>query len=111
MHEAAIYGHLDILQYLIEKKGADLVHLTDNTFGMTPLHSACSGGAFACVKYLLSIGADPEVKDKVRHRHPLPLSARLLLSFVLSYAAVAAATAAAPAHAAYAAPLPSLSDA
>ena len=84
MYLAAEKGHLDILQYLIEKKGADLVHLTANG-GRNPLHRACHFGHLACVKYLLSVGANPEAKDKVRHRHPPPppLSPPLLSAILL----------------------------
>ena len=62
MHEAAGKGYLDILQYLVEKGCADLVHAT-NFMRMTPLHKACREGRLACVKLLMSIGADPEAKD------------------------------------------------
>ena len=62
MYDAARAGHLDILQYLVEEKGADLVHATCND-GSTPLSFACSRGHLACVKYLVSVGADPEAKN------------------------------------------------
>ena len=69
MHYAAGEGHLDILQYLIEKKGGDLVHLTAND-GNTPLHTACHNGHL-CAK-LLERGAVVDQKDNVRTapRHP-----------------------------------------
>ena len=77
MHVAAAKGHLDILLYFVEKKGADLVHKAGGYNAFTPLHNACSGGHLACVKYLMSVGANPEARDIVRHRHPPPLSHHL----------------------------------
>ena len=68
MQYAAMYGHVDILQYLFEKGGADLIHAT-NSYGGTPLHFSCYFGRLACIKYLARQGADLEAKTKVRHRH------------------------------------------
>ena len=70
MHDAAGYGSVDILQYLVETGGVDLVHAT-GIYGHTPLHCACIKGhrrgpqaraILACAQYLESLGADLEAK-------------------------------------------------
>ena len=62
LHYAAIEGHVDMSAYLVEKGGADLVHVKDKVGG-TPLPVACFWGRVACAKYLVSQGADVEAKD------------------------------------------------
>jgi len=51
LHVASRYGHLDVVQYMVEQKGA-LVHILDD-FGCTPLHCAAKGGSWPVFEYLL----------------------------------------------------------
>jgi len=51
LHVACRYGHLDIVQYLVEQKGAHLNIVDD--LGCTPLHCAAKGGSCPVFEYLL----------------------------------------------------------
>ena len=56
-----MYGHLEVVKYLLEKGGAE-VNVKDN-FGMTALHYAAENGHLEVVKYLLEKGgAEVNVK-------------------------------------------------
>ncbi|XP_008398616.1 myotrophin [Poecilia reticulata] len=59
LHYAADFGHLKVVEYLLEK-GAD-VNATDK-HGLTPLICACFEGHCDCVKILLEKGADRNIK-------------------------------------------------
>ena len=58
LHWASIYGHLDIVRYLVEEQQCD-VECRDK-YGGTPLHCAALGGRLDIVQYLISErGCDP----------------------------------------------------
>ena len=56
LHEAAALKSLNIIKYLVEKRGAD-VNAIDSD-GKTPLHKAAWQGRIDAVKYLVSKGAN-----------------------------------------------------
>ncbi|XP_042658508.1 protein phosphatase 1 regulatory subunit 27 [Tyto alba] len=58
LHEAVLTGNLDCVELLV-KYGAD-IHQRDAN-GWTPLHMACSDGHAHIARYLLTLGASPEV--------------------------------------------------
>ncbi|XP_029292892.1 protein phosphatase 1 regulatory subunit 27b [Cottoperca gobio] len=60
MHEAVLTGNLDCVKLLV-LHGAD-IHQRDKE-GWTPLHMACSDGFPHIARYLLSLGADPELEN------------------------------------------------
>ncbi|CAG06137.1 unnamed protein product, partial [Tetraodon nigroviridis] len=60
IHEAVLSGNLDCVQLLVQH-GAD-IHQRDEE-GWTPLHMACSDGFPHIARYLLSLGADPELEN------------------------------------------------
>ena len=69
LHIAACEGHLQILEYLIEKQKADV-----NMKGFlekTPLHYACEKGDLEVTKYLVSKKADLNAKDIYNEYTPL----------------------------------------
>ncbi|MEY2393422.1 ankyrin repeat domain-containing protein [Wolbachia endosymbiont of Tettigetta isshikii] len=51
LHLIAEKGHLDIVEYLVDKKKADF-NIKDND-GRTPLHFAASNGRLEIVQYLI----------------------------------------------------------
>ena len=55
LHYAARLGHLDIVEYLVQRVGLD-VEVYNNDY-KRPLHEAASMGHRACVAYLLREGA------------------------------------------------------
>lgn len=64
MHQAAKYGHDDMIKVMIEK-GAD-VNVTEDkpaNAGDTPLHTACSYGNADVVKVLMENGADDAMQN------------------------------------------------
>lgn len=70
IHYAAFDGREVILKYLVNGCGVEV-----NTMGegnITPLHSAVSGGRPEMVRLLLTLGADPNLKDG-HGRTPLAL--------------------------------------
>jgi ankyrin repeat protein len=58
MRRAAYNGHLDIVKYLIEEKGADIHDTNDHAF-----RNACENGDVDMVKYLVEKGANINVED------------------------------------------------
>ncbi|XP_056892755.1 protein phosphatase 1 regulatory subunit 27b [Takifugu flavidus] len=60
IHEAVLSGNLECVKLLVHH-GAD-IHQRDEE-GWTPLHMACSDGFPHIARYLLSLGADPELKN------------------------------------------------
>ena len=52
LHLTCRNGWLDVVKYLIEEKGLDLLE-KDTTHGATPLHFACTSGSIELVKYLI----------------------------------------------------------
>ncbi|XP_044044754.1 protein phosphatase 1 regulatory subunit 27b [Siniperca chuatsi] len=60
IHEAVLSGNLECVKLLIHY-GAD-IHQRDEE-GWTPLHMACSDGFPHIARYLLSLGADPELEN------------------------------------------------
>uniref|UniRef100_A0A3Q3W4M2 Uncharacterized protein n=1 Tax=Mola mola TaxID=94237 RepID=A0A3Q3W4M2_MOLML len=60
IHEAVLSGNLECVKLLVQY-GAD-VHQRDEE-GWTPLHMACSDGFPHIARYLLSLGADPELEN------------------------------------------------
>ncbi|KAJ3204266.1 hypothetical protein HDU67_009690 [Dinochytrium kinnereticum] len=58
---AAVGGHLNVLQYLIETRGCDK-DLVDRE-GRSALHTSAMLGRINAVKYLISIGCDKELRD------------------------------------------------
>uniref|UniRef100_A0A3B5PWY4 Protein phosphatase 1, regulatory subunit 27b n=2 Tax=Xiphophorus TaxID=8082 RepID=A0A3B5PWY4_XIPMA len=61
IHEAVLTGNLECVQLLVHY-GAD-IHQRDEE-GWTPLHMACSDGFPHIARYLLSLGADPELENE-----------------------------------------------
>ncbi|XP_078126205.1 protein phosphatase 1 regulatory subunit 27b [Sander vitreus] len=60
IHEAVLSGNLECVKLLLHH-GAD-IHQRDEE-GWTPLHMACSDGFPHIARYLLSLGADPELEN------------------------------------------------
>ncbi|XP_059200003.1 protein phosphatase 1 regulatory subunit 27b [Centropristis striata] len=60
LHEAVLSGNLETVKLLVEH-GAD-VHQRDEE-GWTPLHMACSDGFPHIARFLLSVGADPQLEN------------------------------------------------
>ncbi|XP_049427467.1 protein phosphatase 1 regulatory subunit 27-like [Epinephelus fuscoguttatus] len=60
LHEAVLSGNLDCVKLLVQL-GAD-IHQRDEE-GWTPLHMACSDSFPHIARYLLSLGADPELEN------------------------------------------------
>ncbi|XP_013887688.1 protein phosphatase 1 regulatory subunit 27b [Austrofundulus limnaeus] len=60
IHEAVLSGNLDCVKLLVHY-GAD-IHQRDEE-GWTPLHMACSDRFPHIARYLLSLGADPELEN------------------------------------------------
>ncbi|KAK2919467.1 protein phosphatase 1 regulatory subunit 27b isoform X1 [Channa argus] len=65
IHEAVLSGNLECVKLLFQY-GAD-VHQRDEE-GWTPLHMACSDGFPHIARYLLSLGADPELENNCGER-------------------------------------------
>lgn len=61
LHEAAKYGDLEVVEYLVEK-GANVNEKDDD--GYTPLHVAAKKGYLEIVEYLVEKGAKINEKDK-----------------------------------------------
>lgn len=62
LYTACIYGHVDMMQVLVEA-GCDIGKA--DLGGLTPLHIAAEKGQAAAVAYLLSCGADRNVPDTI----------------------------------------------
>ena len=62
IHIACIFGHLNILRYLVEEKGVpvDQKDLTEKT----PLHYACENDHISIVQYLIEKGANVNSQDQ-----------------------------------------------
>ncbi|XP_061888408.1 protein phosphatase 1 regulatory subunit 27b [Entelurus aequoreus] len=60
IHEAVLSGNLECVELLV-RYGAD-IHQRDEE-GWTPLHMACSDGFPHIARYLLSLGADPNLEN------------------------------------------------
>ncbi|XP_023152467.1 protein phosphatase 1 regulatory subunit 27b [Amphiprion ocellaris] len=60
IHEAVLSGNLECVKLLVHY-GAD-IHQRDEE-GWTPLHMACSDSFPHIARYLLSLGADPELEN------------------------------------------------
>ncbi|XP_017292345.1 protein phosphatase 1 regulatory subunit 27b isoform X2 [Kryptolebias marmoratus] len=60
IHEAVLSGNLECVKLLVYY-GAD-IHQRDEE-GWTPLHMACSDSFPHIARYLLSLGADPELEN------------------------------------------------
>lgn len=60
---AAAYGRLDIGRYLVDAKGADLIHATNND-GWTPLMVASYWGHLEFVSFLVIKGANIDAKNE-----------------------------------------------
>ncbi|KAM3624395.1 uncharacterized protein V6R79_022877 [Siganus canaliculatus] len=61
IHEAVLSGNLECVKLLVQY-GAD-IHQRDEE-GWTPLHMACSDGFPHIARYLLSLGANPELENE-----------------------------------------------
>ncbi|KAB7507404.1 Tankyrase-1 [Armadillidium nasatum] len=68
LHNASSYGHLDIAALLIRFSTA--VNATDR-WGFTPLHEAAQKGRTQLCALLLAHGADPYMKNQVKHLYTL----------------------------------------
>lgn len=53
LHIAAYHDHLDIVQYLVNKIGVDM--LCRDILGLTPLHCAAMNNSFKVAKFLVNI--------------------------------------------------------
>ena len=62
LHQASYFGKEDIIIYLVEN-GAD-INVRSNE-GNTILHLATESGNIEIIKKFLSIGIDPNIKNKV----------------------------------------------
>ncbi|CAK6969868.1 protein phosphatase 1 regulatory subunit 27b [Scomber scombrus] len=65
IHEAVLSGNLECVKLLVDH-GAD-IHQRDEE-GWTPLHMACSDSFPHIARYLLSLGADPELENDCGER-------------------------------------------
>ena len=63
LHWASLYGHLDIVRYLVEEQQCDVK--CRNKHENTPLHDAAMGGRLDIVQYLISErGCDPMCRGR-----------------------------------------------
>ncbi|KAI9359944.1 ankyrin repeat-containing domain protein [Zopfochytrium polystomum] len=62
LHLAARYGHLEVVQHLVDHAGA-AVNAADNRQQSTPLHLALRNGQVRVVRFLLDRGADVNGRD------------------------------------------------
>jgi len=60
-HKAAQEGRIEVMEWLHQKPEFDIN--VKNSVGLTPLHFAYDENQFDAVNWLLSHGADPEVRD------------------------------------------------
>ena len=58
---ASYYGHLDVLQYLVEQSAS--LEKANNVYGYTPLITAAYEGRLEIARYLLEQGADRDKAD------------------------------------------------
>lgn len=60
LHFAALGGHLDICEELVNRYKADNIefNVNDDVYGATPLHYAASSGNLRLVEYLIRMGAN-----------------------------------------------------
>ena len=68
LHYLAVEDHIEAIMALVERKGANVNTLND--FGGSPLSEAAGLGYVGLVKYLLSVGAKPQLpeqKESVLH--------------------------------------------
>ena len=72
LHDAALKGHLESMQVLLEN-GAKVTAL--NSDGATPLHDAALGGQTAAAGLLLGRGASIDARDAAHGATPLFLAA------------------------------------
>ncbi|MDQ5940798.1 MAG: Diacylglycerol kinase, partial [Candidatus Dependentiae bacterium] len=63
LRRAIQYGHRDMVQWLIEEAQFDKDAPTDAANGDTPLGAAAWYGQTEIVRYLLSVGANPQVRN------------------------------------------------
>ena len=73
LFEACVDGDKICVQNHIQKENYDINEKDEN--GSTPLHCSSENGHHEIVKYLLEIGANPEMKDK-KGRTPLHLASQ-----------------------------------
>ena len=64
IHYAIVYDHFDILKLLLFTKNREKLINSDIFFGQTPLISACYHNRLNMIEYLLSIGANPNIRHK-----------------------------------------------
>lgn len=63
LHEAANFGFLEIVDYLIDKGAKIYDRGGDRCGGITPLHDACSCGNVRVIELLVNRGAPLDAKD------------------------------------------------
>jgi len=64
LHYAARYGHLSVVEYLVNQK-ADINAQSSGYPSGTPLHYAAQNGHLSVVEYLVNQKADINAKDNI----------------------------------------------
>jgi Ankyrin repeats (3 copies) len=73
LHVACCSGKADIVQYLVEVRGANL-NLICETDGWTPLMAAAVRNKLECLRVLLELGAEPDLRGDVDGKTALDLA-------------------------------------
>eukprot|EP01060_Flectonema_neradi_P031263 TRINITY_DN46_c0_g1_i1.p1 TRINITY_DN46_c0_g1~~TRINITY_DN46_c0_g1_i1.p1 ORF type:complete len:1788 (+),score=227.99 TRINITY_DN46_c0_g1_i1:2170-7533(+) len=64
LYQAARYGQVEIVKYLVNEKGSFIDQPNESLDGSTPLHGAAYSGHPDVVKFLLEAGADESIHNK-----------------------------------------------
>ena len=74
LHEAAFYGHLDVVKFLVHNGAA--IDAPIYPFGHTALYLAVQKGHYDIVKFLIQYGANINVTDKLMGKSLLHIAAK-----------------------------------